>query len=113
MPRVDPELLSDRTLVRLFIAFKLREARAVEALLTANGIDFAVLVEPAGRTLLGSSRNGAVFCVTDGQSAYCEDLLARAGHAAGIIPPERRMREPSAESPEPDREPEAGSREPR
>jgi hypothetical protein len=86
VPRVDPESLADRRLVRIFLAFRMSEARLAEQALEAAGIEYAVLVEPAGRSLFGSPRNAAVFCVADDRSAYCTELLTRTGLAVGIVP---------------------------
>jgi hypothetical protein len=86
MPRVDPEVLADRKLARVFMAFKMREARLAEEVLTTSGVEYAVLVEPAGRSLFGSVRHAAVFCVADDQSVYCAELLTQAGLTIGIVP---------------------------
>lgn len=87
MGRVAPETLEDRNLVRVYIAVKLAEARQVEALLTRSELEFTVIVEPAGRTLFGSARNGAVFCVAEEHSTRCCEVLTRAGFAVGLVPP--------------------------
>jgi hypothetical protein len=86
MPRVDPEALADRRLVRVYIALKIREARQVEGVLDQHGVEFAVLVEPAGRSLFGSARQGAVFCVAEEHSVRCVELLTRAGFDVGVVP---------------------------
>lgn len=84
MAHVDPEDLQDRE--RIFIARTLRQARKVEALLTDAGIDYAVQVEPYGRSLLfGTIRHGAAFYVTAAHAAQCRERLVGAGFGKGVI----------------------------
>lgn len=86
MARVELEAFDGRTLARVFIALKLAEARLAEETLAGHGVDFVVLVEPAGRSLFGSVRQGAVFCVADEQSETCAELLTQVGLAIGVVP---------------------------
>jgi len=86
MGRVDPEAFGDRKLARVYIAVKIAEAREVEATLTLHGVDYTVLVEPAGRTLFGSVRHGAVFCVAEEHRILSAELLTRAGFDVGVVP---------------------------
>jgi hypothetical protein len=61
-------------------------ARAVEALLTTRGVDYAVEVEQLGRTtLFGSQRNAAVFYVAEGQAAWTRAALREGDLASGIV----------------------------
>jgi hypothetical protein len=84
MAHVEPEDLQD--LERVFIARTLRQARKVEDLLTEAGIDYAVQVEPYGRSLLfGTIRHGAAFYVAAAQGTHCRDLLIRAGFGKGVV----------------------------
>jgi hypothetical protein len=85
MPRVDPEVFADEEVVRVFVAFKLAEARHAEALFEESGVDYVVLVEPLGRTLFGSPRNGAVFSVPVAKADECRDFLRRGGLGAGVL----------------------------
>ena len=48
-------------------------------------MDYVVEVEPYGRTLLGSPRNGAAFYVADGQALYCGAQLIAAGLGRGVL----------------------------
>jgi len=65
---------------RIYVAISVREARAVEEWLTAAGIEFAVEVEPAGRSFLfGRVRMGAAFYVDAAQAAYCREHLPASG----------------------------------
>ena len=74
--------------VRVFLAFKLAEARLVERLLAEHGFDYDVSVETLGRTLFGSPRNAAVFSVVAHQVPQCVSLLQRSGFGSGVIPQE-------------------------
>ena len=70
----------------MYLAPTLGEARRVEALLTARGVDYATQAEVLGRTtLLRSLRHGAGFYVTAAQADYCRQALAQAGFASGIV----------------------------
>jgi hypothetical protein len=93
MPRVDRESFDDRTLVRVYIALKMAEARLVEEVLETHGFEYAVIVEPAGRTLFGSPRNGAVFCVAEEHGVRCAQALIQAGFPAGVVPQDQDDRE--------------------
>ena len=84
MPRIEPDALSDPE--QVYLAATLAEARRIEALLTARGVDYATQVEVLGRTtLFGSLRHGAAFYVTAAQAEYCRHALAQAGFSSGII----------------------------
>lgn len=85
MPRVELEDFGDVKAVIVFLTPSLREARRVEALLTECGVDYAVSVEPCGKTLFGSPRNGAAFHVAEHQAAYCRTHLTSAGLALGVL----------------------------
>jgi hypothetical protein len=85
MPRVDPELFATEEVVRVFVAFKLAEARLAEALLDERGVEYVVVVEPIGRTLFGSPRNGAVFSVQVAKADDCRTILRHGGLAAGVL----------------------------
>lgn len=87
MGHVDGEALVEPEAV--YVTVSLREARKVEALLTARGLDYTVQAEEVGRTLfLGSPRHGAVFYVSAAQAAYCLSVLEQAGFRRGRIPHE-------------------------
>ena len=85
MARVEPEAFADQELIRVFMAGTLRDALRAEELLTERGVDYVVEVEPYGRTLLGSPRNGAAFYVADGQALYCGAQLIAAGLGRGVL----------------------------
>jgi hypothetical protein len=83
--RVQPESLANEDLTRVFLTPSLREAFQVEALLTGNGVDYVVRVEPCGRSLFGSPRHGAAFYVASGQAGYCRSQLTAAGMELGVV----------------------------
>jgi hypothetical protein len=81
---VEPEELRDQE--RIFIARTLRQAQRVEALLTEAGVDYAVQVEPYGRSFLfGTIRHGAAFYVAAAQAAHCRERLIAAGYGKGVV----------------------------
>ncbi len=84
MGRIEPGALSDPE--QVYLAATLREARRIEALLTARGVNYATQVEVlGGSSLFGSLRHGAGFYVTAAQAEYCRDALAQAGFSSGIV----------------------------
>jgi len=85
MPRDDENAFGDRSAARIFLAATVSEARRVEAVLDQTGVDYFVRVEPCGRTLFGSTRQGAAFFVDAAQADPCEQALVRAGLGAGIV----------------------------
>lgn len=85
MPMVEQDAFGDRSLARIFLAATVTEARRVEKVLDQHGVDYCVRVEPCGRTLFGSTRQGAAFFVDDAQADSCVEALERAGLAAGIV----------------------------
>jgi selenophosphate synthetase-related protein len=72
-------------LARVFVAFTLAEARRAEALLTAQGLAYAVEVEAIGRTLFGSTRQGVVFAVAPEDVEQCTSIVTRAGLDVSLI----------------------------
>ena len=79
------ELDELRDPARILIARSLRVSLRVEEWLTTAGIDYAVQVEPVGRSLLfGTDRMGAVFYVNAGQAVYCREQLTTAGFGRDV-----------------------------
>ena len=84
MANVEPEQLRDPE--RIFIAPSLRLALRVEEHLWLTGVDYAVQVEPIGRSLLfRTERMGAVFYVNAGQATYCREQLTAAGFGRDVV----------------------------
>ena len=84
MAEIDAEDSDD--LERIYVASTLRLAKRVEEWLTMAGVDYAVKVEPFGRSLLfGTVRMGAAFYVPSGQASYCRDQLTAGGLGGGVV----------------------------
>ena len=84
MPRVEEEVLHDPA--HVYLASSIGLARAVEAVLTSNGVDYAVQVQDLGRTtLFGSQRHGAAFYVSAEQADACRSLLRTGELAHGVV----------------------------
>ncbi|HEY6362413.1 MAG TPA: hypothetical protein VIX63_14975 [Vicinamibacterales bacterium] len=84
MARIEPEELRDPE--QIFIAGSLRVARRAEEWLSTAGVDYAVQVEPIGRSFLfGTPRMGAAFYVTSAQAAHCRQQLTAVGLGAGVV----------------------------
>jgi hypothetical protein len=79
----EPEFFGDQLLTLVYLARRLREARAVEAALDAGSIDYIVVTEPyAGGLFFSSPRVGALFYVSPQVEAQARALLV----AQGFIP---------------------------
>jgi hypothetical protein len=84
---VDPEVLSDKDLARIYIAGRRAEAQRVEACLSGYGIDYTVAQEPFRTRLLGLlpvEYQGLAFYVLRGQAEFCRQALTRAGLVQGL-----------------------------
>ena len=79
----DPEFFGDQELVLVYMAKRLREARAVEDALDAGSVDYAVVPEQyTGGVFFTSRRVGAFFYVAPESRAQARaSLMAR-----GFIP---------------------------
>jgi nicotinic acid phosphoribosyltransferase len=81
--RREPDFLGDEDGKLLYIAKKLREAKALENLLTAAGIDYIVEVDQyLGGFLFRTTRAGAFFYVRADSEAPARDLLSQHGYRA-------------------------------
>ena len=87
MVRVESDALEHHDLERIFIAARLTEAKRVEEVLTLEGVEYVVNVEPfvAGVFSTFRPRNGAVFYVTSTQAAYSRSKLIGAGLGRGVV----------------------------
>ena len=87
MAKVDLEAFEDRQRELIFIARRVREAERVEALLTDEGIDYALAFEPFlhGGAFGILTLTGVAFYVLSGQAPYCRQLLGQHGLAVGVV----------------------------
>jgi hypothetical protein len=87
MARIDIEEFEDRQSELIFIARNVREARRVEALLTEQGIDYAIALEPFlhGGIFGVITLTGLGFYALSGQALYCRELLGQQGLAVGVV----------------------------
>lgn len=79
--RQEPDFFGDTELSLLYIAKKLKEALALEDLLTRSGIDY--LVEPdtyRGGIIFASERIGAFFYVTPQGLGATRELISANGY---------------------------------
>jgi len=75
--RQEPDFFGEEELDLLYIAKKLKEALAIEKLLSDNGLDY--LVEPdkySGGLIFRAERVGAFFYVTPADVARARELLS-------------------------------------
>lgn len=80
--RREPEFFGDRGLELIYIAKRLNEALALEALLTEAGLDYAV--EPdhyMGGVIFRRERVGAFFYVLPEAAGAAKDLMRRNRYA--------------------------------
>jgi len=79
--RQDPDYFGDRDLNLIYIAKKLKEALALEKVLTDTGLDY--LVEPdryAGGTIFRSERVGAFFYVAPEDDPAAREAMLAGGY---------------------------------
>jgi len=77
----EPDFFEDRELSLIYVAKKLKEALALEQLLTEAGLDY--LVEPdrySGGIIFRSERVGAFFYVAPEHEAAARDTMRRGGY---------------------------------
>ena len=87
----EPEFFEDQKLTLVYMAKRLREARAVEEVLNAGSIDYVVLPEHyTGGLFFSSQRVGAFFYVSSQVETHARALLS----AQGFIP----LNEPQGEN---------------
>lgn len=84
MARIEIEDFWDKNISRIFIAASIKEAEFVDAILTQDGIDYAVSLEPFVQGILLSERNGIAFYVLSAQASYCRKLLESKGLSSGL-----------------------------
>lgn len=87
MALVDRDVLESQPCARIYIAGKLREAKAVEAALTALGLDYFVDIERFERMLFGVIRreyDGVAFYVPLSEAERGRHALRQARLTAGL-----------------------------
>jgi hypothetical protein len=78
--RREAEFFADEELVLIYIASRLKDALALEALLDSQALDYVVVPEPfTSGVLFRSTRMGAFFYVAPRSEALVRDLMLRRG----------------------------------
>jgi hypothetical protein len=88
MPLVDPATFDDKDIAMVYLAGRLKEGKRVEAVLSANAIDYAVDVERFETRVLGIlpvEYEGVGFYVLSEQATFCRSLLRAAGLLQGLV----------------------------
>ena len=85
MVRIALDDFTDKDVARIYLAGRLAEAKRVEEILSANGINYAVEVERyVTLSFFSSEYSGAAFYVISGQADFCKRALIEAGLKAGL-----------------------------
>lgn len=88
MAYVDPQTLEEKDVALVYIAGKTSEAKAVENLLTENGITYTVKPTPFMRSSIFGGLvelPGVGFYVPTGQAAYSRSLLQDRKFKIGLV----------------------------
>lgn len=88
MALVDPITFDDKKVAMVYIAGRLKEGKRVEAVLSANAIDYAVDIEPFESRVLGIlpvEYEGVGFYVLSEQADFCRSVLRAAGLLQGLV----------------------------
>ena len=88
MALVDPETFDDKDVAMVYVAARLSEGRQVEQVLSDNGIDYAVDIEPFQSRVLGIlpiEYEGVGFYVLSSQAAFCRRVLRELGLVQGLV----------------------------
>ena len=88
MARVEFDSFGKDEVARIYLAGRLSEAQGVEEVLTANGIDYYVEVEPYETYLLGifpRRQSGVAFYVRASQAEQSKRILMDTRHRVGIL----------------------------
>ncbi|HSG04933.1 MAG TPA: hypothetical protein VLB09_00890, partial [Nitrospiria bacterium] len=88
MARISLESIPEEQAEKIYLSGKLSEAQKVEALLTREGVHYAVSIEPyRGGGLLSSffEYKGAMFYVRSDQAAHCRKRLEDQGFGHGVM----------------------------
>lgn len=88
MALVDAATFDDKAVTLVYIAGRLTEGKQVEQVLSDNGVDYAVDVEPFQTTVLGIlpvEYEGVGFYVASHQADLCREVLRAAGLVQGLV----------------------------
>ncbi len=88
MALVDPTAFDGKPVTLVYIAGRLSEAKHVEEVLSANGVDYAVDIEPFQSRLLGIlpvEYEGVGFYVLPPQAELCRRVLREAKLLQGLV----------------------------
>ncbi len=88
MALVDPATFDDKAVAMVYIAGRLSEGKRVEQVLSDNGIDYAVDVEPFESRVLGLlpvTYEGVGFYVLVDQADLSRSVLRAAGLVQGLV----------------------------
>ncbi|MEJ2553238.1 MAG: DUF2007 domain-containing protein [Gammaproteobacteria bacterium] len=88
MAYVDPQTLEEKDVALVYIAGKTSEAKAVENLLTENGITYTVKPTPFMRSSIFGGLvelPGVGFYVPTGQAEHCRSLLQNRKFKVGLV----------------------------
>ncbi len=88
MALVDPVFFDDKEVAMIYIAGRLSEGKQVEKILSENGIDYAVDVEPFESRVLGIlpvQYEGVAFYVVSDQAKLSRRVLREAGVVQGLV----------------------------
>lgn len=78
--RRDPDFFGDQELALVYVAKKLKEALALEKLLTDAGVDYLVETDKySGGIIFRSERVGAFFYVPEDHERIAGDVMTRDG----------------------------------
>jgi hypothetical protein len=79
--RRDPDHFGDEPLVLIYIAKRLKDALALEALLTERSVDYLIEVDNyTGGIIFRSERAGAFFYVREGERDSVAQVMRDAGY---------------------------------
>ena len=88
MALVDPQTFDDRAVTLVYIAGRLKEGKRVEQVLSDNGVDYAVDIEPFETRVLGIlpvRYDGVGFYVASEHAALSRHVLHAAGLLQGLV----------------------------
>lgn len=88
MGLVDPTTFDDKAVAMVYIAGRVREGKQVEQVLSDNGIDYAVDIEPFESRVLGIlpvTYEGVGFYVLAEQATVSRSVLRAAGLLQGLV----------------------------